>query len=44
MIENHYMYAPKVMLKFLYKDMEQLAVPHDLLWFVYAKAKTFRIV
>ena len=26
-----YLYAPKVMLNFLYEDMEQLAVPNDLL-------------
>ena len=35
---------PNVTLNFFYEDMEQLAVPHDLLWVVYAKAKTFRIV
>ena len=29
---------------FLYEDMEQLAVPHGLLWVLYANAKTFRIV
>ena len=32
------------MLNFLYDDVEQLAVSHDLLWVLYANAKTFRIV
>ena len=36
------MYVPKVMLNFVYDDMEQLAVSDDFLWIMYANAETFR--